>query len=133
MINKKKITNDKYKITVHIPNDVKAISIEISGWKSLQSKAEENIQKEINRIDKRLRLKAFYITQQSSVLENRYIVDYTNCKDGYARNEHTYFNLQIMLFPLRTLTNEEYNSITNEFLEILNSSQVFNYRKTKKV
>lgn len=132
MINKRQINNDKYKITVHIQNDAKAISIEISGWKSLQY-AEENIQKEINRIDKRLRLKAFYITQQSSVLENRYIVDYTNCKDGYARNEHTYFNLQIMLFPLRTLTNEEYNSIINEFLEILNSSQVFNYRKTKKV
>lgn len=132
MINKKQINNDKYKITVHIQNDAKAISIEISGWKSLQY-AEENIQKEINRIDKRLRLKAFYITQQSSVLENRYIVDYTNCKDGYARNEHTYFNLQIMLFPLRTLTNEEYNSIINEFMEILNSSQVFNYRKTKKV
>lgn len=133
MINRKKITNENYKILIQIPTDLKAISIGINGWKSLKYKAEENIQKEINKIEKRLRLKAYHITQQSSFLEKRYIVDYSNCKDGYERNEFAYFNLDVVLFPLRKLTDDEYNSITNEFLEILNSSQVFNYRKTKKV
>jgi Txe/YoeB family toxin of Txe-Axe toxin-antitoxin module len=133
MINKKRITNDKYKILINLPSKFKAISIEISGWKSLQYKAEENIQKEIDRIEKRLRLKAYQITQQYSKLKDNYLVDYSNCKEAYDRKDLAYFSLDIVLYPIGELTDDDYQNITNEFLKILDDSKVFNYRKSKKL
>ncbi|RZJ33217.1 MAG: hypothetical protein EOO51_14575 [Flavobacterium sp.] len=136
----KQITNENYQLRYGTTDRRHYTSqfINVSGWASTIMSNELDIEREIRKLDKRLRQGIYFLTLEHPELENRFIVDFESAASGYIKKERTYYQVEATIFA-KILSPKTYASIslstTQEVIDAvittLEDNTVFTFERDK--
>jgi hypothetical protein len=137
---KKTISHDQFQITCSTLNSLlpKTIDINISGWAWLKDpESETDIQRELQRLDKRIRQRLFQLVANHQTLKPMYVVDQQSASGGYSKNFKTYYSVDITIFQKDYhKTYPKFSSVSPQevcdaVIPLLQANETFGFQKNK--